>query len=418
MLCPKLYISLLLIIHKKEIPGVHLLQNIEQTLIRYDKMSTINHLQVYRRRKGMLTTLDDRFTSIAEKVQHGERLTLEDGLTLYQSDDLLSMASLANQVNLQKNGEKVYFIQNMYINPTNVCEAKCTFCGFRRDPDTPGAYTMSADELLEYVGTRFTSGIREFHIVGGHNPHVPFDYYLNTLAILKKHYPQVTIKAYTGAEIEFFTRITGRTMEEILKELIAAGLDTLPGGGAEILTERYRAKISPDKASADQWLETHRTAHSLGLKTHATMLYGLIETYEERLIHMIRIRELQDETGGFMVFIPLAVLPRSVHASIRRRTSAIDDMKTIAISRLMMDNFQHIKAYFINIGTQLSQLAMHYGASDLHGTLVEERISHAAGATTQTALTLDELIWLIQGANRIAVERDTFYREIQVYPTT
>jgi aminodeoxyfutalosine synthase len=363
----------------------------------------------------MLTTFDHRFKAVVEKVQQGERLTLEDGLVLYQSQDLLTIAQLANQVNLQRNGEKVYFIQNMYINPTNVCEAKCTFCGFRRDPDAAGAYTMSSDELLAYVGQRFTPSIREFHIVGGHNPLVSFDYYLNTISILKKHYPQVTIKAYTGAEIEFFTRITGRTMVDILQELIAAGLDTLPGGGAEILSERYRAKMYPDKANAAQWLEVHRTAHALGLKTHATMLYGSIETGEERLLHMIRLRELQDETGGFMVFIPLAMQPRSPQASIRRRTSAMDDMKTIAISRLMLDNFPHIKAYFINIGTQLSQLALHYGASDLHGTLVEERISHAAGALTPTALTLDELIWLIQGANRIPVERDTFYRVIQVY---
>lgn len=361
------------------------------------------------------TAMDQNLSPIIEKVQHGERLTLEDGLTLYNSPDLLTIAQLANQVNLKKNGDKVYFIQNMYINPTNVCEAKCAFCGFRRDPGAEGAYTMSPDELLEYVGSRFTEGIREFHIVGGHNHTVPFDYYLDTISILKKHYPDVTIKAYTGAEIEFFARITGRTMEEVLKDLIAAGLDTMPGGGAEILTERYREKMSPDKASTDDWLEAHRIAHNLGLKTHATMLYGSIETLEERLIHMIRVRELQDETGGFMVFIPLAMQPRSVNASIKRRTSAMDDMRTIAISRLMLDNFPHIKAYFINIGTQLAQLAMHYGSSDLHGTLVEERISHAAGALTQTALTRDELVWLIKGANRLPVERDTFYNEIQVY---
>jgi aminodeoxyfutalosine synthase len=201
----------------------------------------------------------------------------------------------------------------------------------------------------------------------------------------------------------------------VLKELIDAGLDTLPGGGAEILTERYRAKMSPDKASTDQWLECHRIAHSLGLKTHVTMLYGTIETLEERLIHMIRVRELQDETGGFLVFIPLAVQPRKKSASIKKRTSAIDDLKTIAISRLMLDNFPHIKSYWINIGTQLTQLSMHYGASDIHGTLVEERISHSVGALTQTALTRDELVWLIKGANRIPVERDTFYNEIKVY---
>jgi aminodeoxyfutalosine synthase len=360
-------------------------------------------------------TTGQELQPIIEKVRNGERLTLEDGLTLYRSSDLLTIGQLANEVNLKHNGKNVYFIQNMYINPTNVCEAKCAFCGFRRDPGADGAYTMSAEEVLEYVGERYTEGIREFHIVGGHNHTVEFDYYLDIIATLKKHYPHVTIKAYTAAEIEFFTRLTGRSVEEVLKELIDAGLDTLPGGGAEILTERYRLKMSPDKASTDQWLEVHRIAHSLGLKTHATMLYGSIETHEERLIHMLRLRELQDETGGFMVFIPLAMQPRSVTASIKRRTSAMDDIKTIAISRLMLDNFPHIKAYFINIGTQLAQLSTHYGASDLHGTLVEERISHAAGALTQTALTKDELIWLIKGADRIPVERDTFYNVVQVY---
>ncbi|MXQ55485.1 aminofutalosine synthase MqnE [Shimazuella alba] len=352
---------------------------------------------------------------ITEKIRAGERLTLEDGLALYKSPDLLQVASLANEVNLKKNGNKVYFIENLYINPTNVCEAKCAFCGFRRDPDEDGAYTMSTDELLHYVETRITKGTREFHIVGGHNHTVPFDYYLNTISILKKNYPDITIKAYTGAEIQFFAQIAGRSPETILRELIDAGLDTLPGGGAEILTERYRAKMSPDKASTDGWLEAHRIAHSLGLKTHATMLYGSIESLEERLIHMMRVRELQDETNGFMVFIPLAMQPRQTSASLKRRTSAMDDMRTIAISRLMLDNFPHIKAYWINIGPQLTQLATHFGASDIHGTLVEERISHAVGALTQSGITRDELKWMIQGANRIPVERDTFYNEIKVY---
>jgi len=363
----------------------------------------------------IMTKTNPDLTTIVEKVNAGERLTLEDGLALYASEDLLTIAQLANQVNRQKNGDRVYFIQNMYINPTNVCEARCAFCGFRRDPGEEGAYTMSPEEVLAYVRERMTENIREFHIVGGHNHTVPFDYYVDTIAILKEHYPDVTIKAYTAAEIQFFSKISGLSVEEVLKTLIDAGLDTLPGGGAEILSERYRAKMSPDKASTDEWLEVHRIAHSLGLKTHATMLYGSIETHEERLMHMIHLRELQDETGGFMVFIPLAMQPRSVNAGIKRRTSAMDDLKTIAISRLMLDNFPHIKSYWINIGTQLTQLSMHYGASDIHGTLVEERISHSAGALTQTSLTRDELIWLIKGAHRVPVERDTFYNVVKVY---
>lgn len=358
---------------------------------------------------------DRSLLPIIEKVENGQRLTIEDGLTLYNSSDLLTIGQLANSVNLKKNGNNVYFIQNMYINPTNVCEAHCSFCGFRRDPGEEGAYTMSKEELLHYVGKNWQPTIREFHIVGGHNHTVPFDYYLDTIRTLKEHYPQATIKAYTGAEIVFFSQISGLSVEEVLKELIKAGSESLTGGGAEILTERYRLKMSPEKASTDEWLNAHRTAHKLGLKTHATMLYGSIETLEERLIHMDRLRLLQDETNGYMVFIPLAMQPKSATAGIKRRTSAFDDMKTIAISRLMLDNFQHIKAYWINIGTQLTQMALSFGSSDIHGTLVEERISHAVGALSQTALTRDELVWLIKGAGKQPVERDTFYNIIKEY---
>lgn len=362
-----------------------------------------------------IQTQDKSLAEVAEKVINQERLTIEDGLALYHSQDLLTIGQLANLVNTRKNGDNVYFIQNLYINPTNVCEANCKFCGYRRDLGEDGAYTMSMDELLHYVGTRYHEGVREFHVVGGHNQHMKFDYYLDTVRTLKQAYPNVTIKAYTGAEIEFFSRISGLNFREVLQELIKAGLDTLPGGGAEILTERYRLKMSPEKASTDQWLEAHQTAHELGLKTHATMLYGSIESLEERLIHMSRVRELQDKTNGYMVFIPLAVQPMKVTAGIKRRTSAIDDLKTIAISRLMLDNFNHIKAYFINIGTQLTQLALTMGSSDVHGTLIEERISHAVGALSQQGLTVDELVWLVEGAGKKAIERDTFYNVIKRY---
>jgi len=358
---------------------------------------------------------DKALLPVIEKVQNGERLTIEDGLTLYHSNDLLTIGQLANTVNLKRNGNRVYFIQNMYINPTNVCEAHCKFCGFRRDPDEDGAYTMNEEELLHYVEKNFQQSIREFHIVGGHNHTVPFEYYVNTVRTLKKHYPNVTIKAYTAAEIVFFSQISGLSTKEVIQELMKVGLESLTGGGAEILTENYREKMSPEKASTDEWLNTHRIAHELGLKTHSTMLYGSIESYEERLIHMDRVRKLQDETHGFLVFIPLAIQPKSKNAGIKRRTSAFDDLKTIAISRLMLDNFPHIKAYWINIGTQLTQLAVNFGSSDIHGTLTEERISHAVGALTQSALTREELVWLIEGAGRKAVERDTFYNIVKEY---
>lgn len=357
--------------------------------------------------------LDKKMQQIWDKVHLGQRLTIEDGLYLFETPDLLTVGQLANYVNNKKNGDNVYFIENMYINPTNVCEASCSFCHFKRKEGEEGAYTMSMEELLHYVEQRWNPNIREFHIVGGHNNDVPFDYYLDTIRTLKKHYPNCLVKAYTGAEIEFFARISGLSLEDVLKELIKAGLDTLPGGGAEILTENYRLKMSPDKASTDEWLQVHELAHGLGLKTHATMLYGSIESYEERLIHMDRLRLLQDKTNGFMVFIPLAIQPKNANDGLKRRTSAFDDMRTLAISRLMLDNFDHIKAYWINIGVQLTQMALTFGSSDIHGTLIEERISHSAGATTSQGLTRDELVHLIKGANKKPIERDTFYNIIK-----
>lgn len=360
-----------------------------------------------------ISTPAKKMAELEEKVYSGERLTAEDGLFLYESDDLLTIGQLANYVNLQKNDQHVYFIENMTLYFTNVCEATCAFCGFKRKPGEKGAYTQTPEQVIAYAEQHYHPGVQEFHITGGHNPEVPFEYYVDSIRKLKEHFPDVTIKAYTGAEIEFFSRLSGLSYRDVLKTLQGAGLGTLTGGGAEILSERYRKKMSVNKATTEQWLEVHETAHELGIRTHATMLYGSIETLEERLQHMIYLRELQDRTNGFMVFIPLAVQPRSVNAGIKRRNSAFEDLKTIAISRLMLDNFDHIKAYFINIGTQLTQLALTFGASDIHGTLVKERISHAVGALSQEGLTRDELVWLIKGANRTPIERDTFYNVIK-----
>ncbi|CAM3425884.1 aminofutalosine synthase MqnE [Marinicrinis lubricantis] len=363
----------------------------------------------------ILNSPDKQMNTIKEKVFAGERLSMEDGLFLYESQDLLTIGQLANEVNMRKNEKKVYFIENMTLYFTNVCEASCAFCNFKRNPGDEGAYTNTPDEVIAFAEQHYHPGVREFHITGGHNPTVPFEYYVDSIRALKKRFPEVTIKSYTAAEIEFFSRLSGLSIKEVLLRLKEAGLGSLTGGGAEILSERYRKKMSVNKATTEQWLEVHRTAHEIGIRTHATMLYGSIETYEERLQHMIYLRELQDDTNGFMVFIPLAVQPKSKNAGIKRRNSAFEDLKTIAISRLMLDNFQHIKAYFINIGTQLTQVALTFGASDIHGTMVKERISHAAGALTQEGLTRDELVWLVKGADRIPVERDTFYNEIKVY---
>lgn len=361
------------------------------------------------------TGMDKRMAEIVEKVTHGERLSLEDGVYLYKSDDLLTIGQLANQANLKKNGKKVYFIENMSLYFTNLCESYCAFCNFRKDQGEEGSYTLSGQQMVDYVNQHIHPNIREFHIVGGHNQHVPFQYYVDSLQALKDNFPDVTIKAYTAAEIDFFTRISGLSITEVLRELQKAGLQTLTGGGAEILSDQYREKMKVDKANVERYLEVHRTAHQLGMKTHTTMLYGSIESHEDRIRHMLHVRDLQDETNGFMVFIPLSMQPRNKNAGIMRRNSAYEDLKTLAISRLMIDNIQHIKAYFINIGVQLTQVAMSFGASDVHGTIVKERISHAAGALTPEGLTRKELIWLIQGAGRTPVERDTFYNEIKVY---
>jgi len=363
----------------------------------------------------ILPTDSKRMQDISEKVRHGQRLTLEDGVFLYESDDLLTIGQLANEVNLKKNGKKVYFIENMSLYFTNVCEAHCAFCNFRRDEGAPGSYTLTGEQMIEYVDQHIHPGVREFHIVGGHNTNVPFQYYVDSLKALKKQYPDVTLKAYTAAEIDFFSRISDLSYREVLQELINAGLESLTGGGAEILSDHYRKKMRVTKADVTEYLQVHRTAHELGLRTHTTMLYGSIETKEDRIRHLMQIRELQDETNGFLVFIPLSMQPINPKAGIRRRNSAFEDLKTIAISRLMLDNFQHIKAYFINIGVQLTQVALTMGASDAHGTIVKEKISHAAGALTPEGITREDLIWLIKGAGRIPVERDTFYNEIKIY---
>lgn len=356
-----------------------------------------------------------KMNEIREKVENGQRLSLEDGKFLYESEDLLTIGQLANAVNLRRNGKKVYFIETMSLYFTNVCESHCAFCNFRKDQGEEGAYTLSGEEMIAHVEKTYHPEIREFHIVGGHNPHVPFQYYMDSLKALKTRFPDVSLKAYTAAEIEFFSRISGLSYKEVLQSLIDVGLSSLTGGGAEILSDSYRKKMKVEKASSSQWLEIHKLAHQLGLKTPATMLYGSIESREDRIHHMLHLRELQDETNGFQVFIPLAVQPINKNAGIKRRTAAFEDLKTMAISRLMLDNFPHIKAYFITIGTQLTQLALTFGASDVHGTILQERISHSAGALSPAGLTRDELIWLVKGADRIPVERDTLYNEIKVY---
>lgn len=351
---------------------------------------------------------------IVEKVARGERLSIDDGVRLYESDDLITIGQLADRVKHQQSGDYVYFNQNRHINYTNVCAAHCSFCGFRRDENEHGAYVMSVDEIMRAAATAGPN-VTEFHIVAGNHEGLPFTYYEEMMGALKAQYPQVHIKAFTAVEIWFFHQIYHMSVEDVLQRLIAAGLGSMPGGGAEIFSQRVRDKMCPDKANAEEWLDVHRTAHRLGLKSNATMLYGTIETKRERVEHLALLRDLQDETGGFNCFIPLAYQPKLARAGSRTETTAVDDLKTIAISRLMLDNFPHIKSYWIDLGPKVAQVALNFGADDLDGTIVEERISHAQRQFAPLGMTVAGLLQLIQQARRVPVERDTLYTPLHIY---
>lgn len=363
----------------------------------------------------MLQTLleDKALRPIFDKVESGERLSFEDGVTLFRSSDLLSIGYLADTVRRRKHGDFVYFIQNRHINYTNVCKNRCRFCAFSRNREDRDAYTMTVDDVMSSAGQTYTSRVSEFHIVGGLEPDLPFQYYIEMLRQLKASYPNVIIQAFTAVEIAHLGEISGLGVEEALRQLKEAGLDSLPGGGAEIFHPRVRARLCPEKLSGDGWLKVMRTAHRLGLKTNATMLYGHIETIEERVDHLLRLRALQDDTDGFLAFIPLAFHPKNTDLVQGAPTTGFDDLKTLAISRLLLDNFPHIKSFWIMIGPKLAQVSLSFGVDDLDGTVVEERITHAAGAETAQGLTLRELLTMIRAAGRVPRERDTLYNVIQ-----
>ena len=360
--------------------------------------------------------IDPGLQEIVEKVEAGERLTFEDGLRLFQSPDLTTLGQLADLVNRRKNGLYVYFNQNRHINPTNICAFHCNFCSFRRDGDEPDAYAWSPEQIVDRIRPWYREEITEFHIVGGLHPEWPFERYEGILRALKEAFPRVHLKAFTAVEIDFLARLSGLSHREVLVRLRDAGLDSMPGGGAEIFHPEVRRRICPEKADAETWLAIHRTAHELGIRTNATMLFGHIEGYEHRVDHLLRLRQLQDETGGFQTFIPLVFHDENNYLGRRvRRTSAFDILKTIAVSRLLLDNFPHVKAYWVMRTPQLAQIALAFGCDDLDGTVVEERIYHDAGARTEQGMTRDELIALIRDAGRIPVERDTLYNVIRVY---
>ncbi len=361
----------------------------------------------------MIHTVHPELNSIRDKVEAGERLSLEDGLLLYRPDiPLNDVGQLANLVRQRVNGNAAYYNINTHLNATNVCVYRCIFCAFRSDLRSPKGYVMTDEDVLQRGEEAVRNGCTEMHIVGGLHHQKKFDWYLNLLKVLHDAYPQLHLKAWTAVEINWFEFLTKQSIRDVLVQLQEAGLGSMPGGGAEIFHPEVRDKICEHKADANHWLEIHRTAHQLGIPTNCTMLYGHIEEPFHRIDHLIRLRELQDETGGFQTFIPLAFHPENTGLSHIKKPSSLMDLRTIAVSRLMLDNIPHIKAYWIMLGIGTAQTALAYGADDLDGTVRHELIYHDAGATTPEFLSVERLTQLIREAGRDPIERDTIYRHV------
>jgi aminodeoxyfutalosine synthase len=355
---------------------------------------------------------DRNLMPVWEKIQRGERLTLEDGLRAYTSGDLIGLGAMAHAVQKEKSGDAVYFVLNQKIEPTNVCVLACKFCDFAARKGDPHAYEMTVGEILG----KLTPEIREVHITGGMPPDWPWERYLEIVRSVHDRLPEADIKAFTAVEIDFFHKKFRMPVEEVLRQLQSAGLRTMPGGGAEVFSERVRRLLFNQKIGAKTWLDIHRTAHRLGIPTNSTLLYGHIETLEERLIHMIRLREVQDETGGFLTFIPLAFQPGETGIKPAHRfTSAADDLRTIALSRLMLDNIPHIKAYWVMLTEEVASVALNFGADDMDGTVGGEKIAHDAGAVSPMTLAKERIIGLIRDAGKIPVERDAYYNPLHVH---
>lgn len=357
---------------------------------------------------------DKRLVPIAKKVFQGDFISLEDGLTLYKTHDLLALGYMADHLSRMVNGPYAFFVVNRHINPTNLCVNQCRFCAFYRREGTEGAYQLSLEEILEKATKAVKQGTRELHIVGGLHPTWPLDTYLKMVKTLKNAHPQVHIKAFTAVEIEHMARISSLSVDEVLILLKEAGLDSMPGGGAEVFSPRIRKALCPKKTSSEDWLEIHKKAHDLGIKTNCTLLYGHIETLEERIEHMLRIREAQEEAPGFQAFIPLAFHPENTPIPAQG-TTGIDDLKTIAVSRLLLPNIPHIKAYWVMLGEKTAQVALAFGADDLEGTVTEEKITHMAGAESPQCIPKEQLIRLIKKAGKTPVERDALYNKLRIY---
>lgn len=349
---------------------------------------------------------------IEQKVFSGERLSFEEGLYLDASADILQLAKLANHVREIKNGRYAYYNVNTHLNPTNICVYRCNFCAFRADLKSERGYLMENAQIAERALEARARGATEIHVVGGLHHQKQFDWYLDVLRVIHETTPEIHIKAYTGVEINWFAFLTQKSTRWVLEQLMEVGLGSLPGGGAEIFHPEVRDKICEHKADSDEWIRIHQEAHELGLRTNATMLYGHIEESSHRIDHLCQLRSLQDKTGGFQTFIPLAFHPENTGLDHLEKPSGLFDLRTIALSRLMLDNFPHIKAYWVMLGVKTAQIALSFGADDLDGTVVHEKIYHDAGAETPQALTVDEIGHLIREAGREPVERDTLYRHV------
>ena len=355
---------------------------------------------------------DQRLRPILEKVEADVRLSAEDGVALFRSSDILALGYMANIVRERKHGRVTWFNVNRHINPTDVCVASCKLCAIGKRAKDPKAYTWSLDEVWHRAGEGWSEAVTEFHIVGGLHPELTLDWYCEMLRGLKQRFPEVHLKAFTMVEVAYFAQRSKLSIRDTLIKLMNAGVDSLPGGGAEIFSDRVRRIICDHKIDGNQWLDVAKTAHQLGLKSNCTMLYGHIETAEDRVDHLVKLRELQDDTGGFQTFIPLAFHPANTALEHISTTTGFLDLKMIAVSRLMLDNISHIKAYWIMMTPRIAQIAQRFGSDDLDGTVVEEKIYHEAGATTSQSLRRGELLRLIREAGREPMERDTLYRPV------
>ncbi len=355
------------------------------------------------------------FAAIREKIADGQRLNEADALALFESNELLAIGALAAEANRMKNGDRVFFNVNRHINYTNLCVNRCKFCAFSKEAGEPGEYTLAMQDVQRKAKEAAAAGATEIHIVGGLHPDLPFDFYLRMLRAIKEVSSGLHIKAFTAVEIDYFAKLADLSVPEVIEELKAAGLDSLPGGGAEILGQEVRDKICPEKISGARWLEVTEMVHQAGLKSNATMLFGHLEEHKDRVEHLRLIRELQDRTGGFQAFIPLAFQPDNTRVPGAKGVGGVDALKTLAISRLYLDNFQHVKAYWVMLGLKIAQTALCFGVNDLDGTVVEEKIGHDAGADSPQALSKGGIIELIRKAGRSPVERDTLYHALTVY---